>query len=386
MFGFYASLFVLQYYPCRIILTCCSSMIILSSSLSHKKLPKTEDNAANKFKTPPTSPEEEAEAAAAAAGIVAKYVTKKGPRVQFGSPQAVEYEVDGPTAQLTPLPSEVTRKRYSMDQKKVTEEEEEMTVETKRNSAVLAEWEEELKPMSSASRRRQQRKNRRSSSLFTPSPMSLLNSDDEDETDREKDRQQQNVSPSTIVMENLASLCVDSPAADAQKPSTSDTSTTPPTLTPLSAGSDDSSSSENSSVRRSRTTAEFAINLESVNASGGGMDTTPPKLDIPVNLIKPSATLSKSSLASAETTPPPSNMSLDTIHSVGGALDHASPATLTSKNSCSSTNRHSPISRMSGGSQELKDREDGYIGGITVSWMLKTGLQLARTHSFHENV
>ncbi len=203
-----------------------------------------------------------------------------------------------------------------MDPKETTREEEEMTLETKRNSAVLAEWDEELQPTSSASRRRQQRKSRRSSGLFTPSPMSLLQ-DDENRP-----------SPSTIVMKNLASLCVDSPA---------DKTVEPPVLTPLS--NSDSSSSHDSMPE----TAEFAISLDSLHSDGGAMDTTPPRLE---------------DLVTAETTPPTANMSLDAIHSVGGALDRASPATLTISKG------HSPISRMN------ESAVEGYLQGIAVSRVL----------------
>lgn len=199
-----------------------------------------------------------------------------------------------------------------MDPKEQTQEEEEMTIETKRNSAILAEWEEEVQATSSASRRRQQRKNRRSSSLFSPSPMSLLQNEEEQ------------TSPSTMVMANLASLCVDSPADKASEPAI---------LTPLS--SSDSSPSDLAGAE----TAEFAINLDSVNTTGGAMDISPPRTEDGVT---------------AETTPPPSNVSLIAIHSVGGALDRASPATYTL------SKVHSPISRMN------ESPDHTYFKGIAV--------------------
>lgn len=392
-----------------------------SFSLSHTKLPRPPNHAvvANKFKTPPPTPEdEEEEAAKNNAGFTPSnnsnnnhHHNKKGKnRVQFGSPKAAEYEVDGHTAQLTPLPPEVTRQRYSMDPKQAPAEEEEMTVETKRNSALLAEWEEELQPASSAARRRQQRKNRRSSSIFTPSPMSssllLDDSDDEENESSEQPLQQQQQpqvpSPSTMVMENLASLCVDSPtvAGGATATPKVDASSIPPTLTPLSSAGSDSSSSDTSSFRRSgetsnNKTAEFAISLESVNASGGAMDTTPPRIEITVNhrpVKNPSTIIPTSSSngilpsTSTETTPPPTNMNLDAIHSVGGALDHTSPP-MTSTMMTSMTynvsafhrgHHHSPISRMSDSrsssstrstesSSTCEDDEYNAMRGITVS-------------------
>lgn len=330
--------------------------------------------AADKFKTPPTSPDEVEAAAAAAATAAADNTTsnKKAFRVQFGSPQAAEYVIDDPVAQLTPLPSEFTRRRYSMTEKEVSKEEEEMTVETKRNSALLAEWEDDLAPTSSAARRRQQRKNRRSSSLFTPSPMSsLLNNDDEEEEVSDRRRAP---SPSTIVMENLASLCVDSPLTSTSMETNCSVAEScddvdsvknaPPSLTPVSMGSDDSSSSSGSSSSAGENkTAQFAISLDSVNVTGGAMDTTtPPRLE----LQSTTTTSSVSSALSADTTTPPPNMSLDTIHSVGGALDQASPATHMLSKVAASIG-HSPISRMSGSSHTSKDGHV-YLDAIAVSF------------------
>ena len=298
--------------PVRVVFksTCgiCNSQS-LHVSLSHKKRPKSQ-NEEDKFHTPPT-PEDIDQPAMTLSH-------KRSNRVQFGSPRAVEYEVDGPTVHLTPLPSEVTRKRYSMDPKEQTQEEEEMTIETKRNSAILAEWEDEVQATSSASRRRQQRKNRRSSSLFTPSPMSLLQDDEE------------HPSPSAVVMENLASLCVDSPAEQMSEP---------PISTPVSTS--DSSFSDRSGTE----TAEFAINLDSVNTNGGAMDISPARLD--------------ETSSTTDTTPPPSNMNLLAIHSVGGALDRASPETFTL------SKVHSPISRMN------ESSDHSYFKGIAVRFFME---------------
>ena len=348
------------------------SLFCRNSSLSHTKLRQNQTLAPNNmFKTPPTSPEDEEEASNLG---TSPHPNRKRNRVQFGSPQAVEYEVDAPTAQLTPLPSEVTRQRYSMDQKEVKEEDEEMTIETKRNSAMLAEWEEELQPLSSrASRRRQQRKNRRDSSIFDPSPTgSLLNLDDE-ENDRENDRQQQVPSPSTIVMQNLASLCVDSPAAASCQQFTSDATSIPPILTPVSSGSEDSSSSDNSSPRESLKTVEFAISLESLNSSGAAMDTTPPRVDINIpGKMKdiPSTSTAPHMASSTEMTPPPLNMSLDAIHSFGGALDHASPLKIVT--SFADSTGQSFIAHKSVGSNESDCCDEGYFQGVTVSHTLLT--------------
>lgn len=279
-------------------------------------------------------------------------------RVQFGSPRAAEYDIDGPVAQLTPLPSDVTRKRYSMDAKEQCKEEEEMTLETKRNSAVLAEWEDELEPTMSASRRRQvQRKNRRSSGRFTPSPMPSMASEDNETAEVDYQRLP---SPSTMIMEDLASLCVNSPATNG-KPTDGETMAQS-SSTPVSMGSDESLSAFDSSMQ-GNITSQFAISLDVVNTTGGAMDTTPPRVETQIFTGNPS-TSSKASSQSTETTPPPSNMNLDTIHSVGGALDRTS-STIMSSN-MTDLNRHSPISRMAENSHVPK-AESLHLGSIAVS-------------------
>jgi hypothetical protein len=292
------------------------------------------------LKTPPTSPEEEERLRLLLeSGNSEK--PKKSFRVQFGSPQAAEYEIDGPSAQLTPLPSDVTRKRYSMEQKVAPECEEEVTQETKVNSAVLAEWEEGFdEPRASRGRR----KNRRDSSLFTPSPKtSLLDSQDGDDEMEERTPPRKPApavaSPSVVVMENLASLRMSpmqreeallSPLANDDDDDdgfilqnkensslrTSDSILSSPSVTPSSATN--TSASDHSTVVTSPNhlgTAELVVDLQSFHSDGGAMDT----------IASPPARAHISSLTydthACETTPPPTNVSLDTIHSFGGALE-----------------------------------------------------------------
>jgi hypothetical protein len=237
--------------------------------------------------------------------------------VQFGLPQAAEYEIDEPPQSLTPLPSHVTRARYSMDQKEETQVEEELTHETKQNSALLEEWEEDFAEPRSSSRRK--RNNRRSSSLFTPSPML-----DDDKSARE------NVSltapsPSVEVMTNLASMRMASPAATNlqanQEPAQSSSSL--PSRTPS---------------QTQEYTAEFGVNLEAINATGGAMDITPPQRAL--------------SHAPA--------MSLESIHSVGGALDMESPA------SAETQSPGPPLSMMKlcEGNGEVAREAEGTMGPV----------------------
>lgn len=276
-------------------------------------------------------------------------MSKKSFRVQFGSPQAAEYEIDGPSAQLTPLPSDVTRKRYSMEQKVVPECEEELTQETKNNSAMLAEWEEgfdEPRP----SRGRRKNKNRRDSSLFTPSPdSSLLNSRDGDMEERTPPRKPlaTAVSPSVVVMENLASLRMSpmkheeamlSPLANKNDDDeddddtfilqnkenswlrTSDSKLSSPSVAASSAATNTSASDQSTVVTspNHHGTAELVVNLQSIHSDGGAMDNA--------DIASPPARTHISSLTfdtqhAVETTPPPTNVSLESIHSFGGALE-----------------------------------------------------------------
>jgi hypothetical protein len=212
------------------------------SSLKKRRKPSPND----RFKTPPASPEELEE--------ISKQSNqpKKSFRVQFGSPQAAEYEIDGPAGQLTPMPSREARERYSMDEKAKTEADEEITQETKQNSALLAEWEEEFKEPRSSSRRR--RKNRRSSSLFTPSPMAVECDKDSNTTPPRDQLASSAPSPSVVVMENLASLRMGSPTKDSEPTGTK----------------------ESSSCQHNLDTVEFRVSLESVNSTGGAMDTPSP--------------------------------------------------------------------------------------------------------------
>lgn len=198
--------------------------------------------------------------------------------------------IDEPPQSLTPLPSDVTRARYSMDQKEKTEVEEELTIETKQNSVLLAEWEEDFAEPRSSSRRK--RKDRRSSSLFTPSPMLNYETSDGESISSTAP------SPSAEIMKNLESLRMASPAAPA----------------PLNENQDPQESSSFPTYpqpRREECTSEFGVNLEAINTTGGAMDISPPQRALP---------------SPGDTTPPPSTVSLEAIHSVGGALGMESPA------------------------------------------------------------
>ena len=269
---------------------------------------------------------------------------KKNARVQFGSPQAAEYDIDEPSGKLTPLPSELIRERYSMEEKVVTEAEEEITQETKQNSALLAEWEDEFEDddddeidssnASRASHARRNRKNRRSSSIFMPSPD--LRDEDQDNADADfmTPNEVEAPSPSVVVMENLASLRMSPLKSDSQPIHTAQFS---PSMESedlsdsngndnswlRSSDSDLSPSSDQSTVVTSPAnidTAELVMKLDSIHTTGGAMDLTPPSA-IHRTSTSPRPALAPPSSSSSELTPPPTNVSLDTIHSFGGALD-----------------------------------------------------------------
>ena len=317
-----------------------SHYFLVAHSLSSNLKPRRTPNPEDRFQTPPASPEELEEMMM---NNSQRRSSKKNFRVQFGSPQAAEYQVDGPPGQLTPMPSREARERYSMKDKHVTLAEEEITQETKQNSALLAEWEEELAPSSSRRKRnhhRRQKKNRRDSSVFVPSPIILAavaleqQYNDNDHSNEPSCAS----SPSVAIMENLASLRMgSSPLSKEQESPETTMESSSSSLSP------DFCCPPNHNVD----TVEFRVNLESVNAIGGAMDTTPPpqsapssqpqQHDTPQRSILPlirssgsrrddSINNGSSSRSAADTTPPPANVSLDTIHSVGGALDIESPA------------------------------------------------------------
>ena len=307
------------------------SFIVWCCSLSNSR-PRRKPSSTDRFKTPPTSPEEMEETQELSSK------RKKNARVQFGSIEAAEFEVDGPAGKLTPMPSRVARERYSMDGKEETEVEVEITQETKQNSALLAEWEDEFEQPRSTSRRR--RKNRRSSSLFLPSPMLASKEIDSDSRNTHPDPMQQASSapsPSVVLMKELASLKMGSPAKESKYTSESSHST----VTNSKHASDHILFEENDD------TAEFRVSLNAVHSTGGAMDTTPPQQsqhDTPQSsVLSVSRRLSSSS---ADTTPPPTNVSLDAIHSVGGALDHESPALTSQQSSASLDNTSPPVSMM----------------------------------------
>jgi hypothetical protein len=235
-------------------------------------------------------------------------------------PQAAEYEVDGPPGQLTPMPSHVTRERYSMEEKQKTRVEEETTQETKQNSAVLAGWEEEFEEPPSLSRRKRN-KNRRTSSVFTPSPM-LVDKEDSKDTGSNNTTTPTRAqlasavpSPSAAVLETLASLRMASPANDVESVFNSST------YSPGEAPSEGSAASQQNTV-------ELRVNLQSFHSTGGAMDTRPPWYGSPQHIIDTATDNRVETTQHADTTPTPTNVSLDTIHSVGGALDSESPGSM----------------------------------------------------------
>jgi hypothetical protein len=332
-------------------------------SLSNPR-PRRPPNLRAQLKTPLTSPEEgERLRLLLESGNSEK--PKKSFRVQFGSPQAAEYEIDGPSAQLTPLPSDVTRKRYSMEQKVVPECEEELTEETKANSALLAEWEEGFDEPR-ASRGRRKNKNRRDSSLFTPSPdSSLLDSHDGDDGMGERTPRRiplvTALSPSVVVMENLASLRM-SPVNREEamlstlanddhfdeddgfilqnkvnswlRTSDSNLSSPSPSVAAASAATNTSASDQSTVVTspNHHGIAELVVNLQSIHSDGGAMDNTDTASPPARTLI---SSLTYDTQHAGETTPPSNDVSLDTIHTFGGALEKLeSPIDLVKASPC----------------------------------------------------
>jgi hypothetical protein len=300
--------------------------------------------------------------------------------IQFGTPEAAEYEIDGPSNQFTPLPSDVTRKRYCMEQKVVLEEEQTLTQETKANSVVLAEWGSSSR--ASSSRRRRKNLNRRDGALFAPSPgsSSLYSQDGDDEMEEWTPPRKPlvvtmtaaNTSPSMMVMENLASLRMSSMKREEAmlSPLENDNDDDDDSfifenkenswlrtfdsvtklramLSPLENDNDDDDddsfilhNKENSWLR----TSDSNLSSPSVAASASDQSTvlvTSPnhhgRAEVAVNLqsihsdggamdntASPPAKADISSLTydahAGETTSPPTNASLGIIHSFGGAL------------------------------------------------------------------
>jgi hypothetical protein len=300
----------------------------LLSSLSNQR-PKRARSPNARYRTPPTTPEGFEDSNQSAD-------SKKNFRVQFGPPKAAEYEIDGPAGQLTPLPSHVTRERFSMDQKKKTRVEEVITEETKTNSAVLAAWEESFEEPKTKSHRRRL-KDRRSSSLFTPSPM-LADKGDSDETIITPPRHElasTTPSPSVVVAANLAALRMESPGSDIGSSHDSLSSST--------AGTSDA-------LHKGANTLEFRVDLNEFNSFGGAMEESPQQ-------IGPCGTPQRKNTPRSRTpepthsdlTPPSANAGLSSIHSVGGALDQESPPG-------SSPNTHMPMR----GRENVTDAQTGF--------------------------
>lgn len=306
-----------------------SSIVLVGKSVTINDVADDGDNSTKTFKVNNTTRN----------AITSK--TKKQRHVQFGSPTAVEYVIGEPAKQLTPLPNEVTRKRYSMDEKKATVEEEELTIETKHNTSILAEWEDdcEVKGRLGDPRRRRgdsagangsrnrRRSNggRRSSSIFSPSPMCLLEADTvkslssregciQEEEEKEDDQvalpvapsMEPEKSPSVLMAANLASLRMSPDEVSHKNTSAAAAPTCSAGLSPT--GNDN--------------TWEGFVDLGSVNVSGGAMDVSrrTPVPPLPCNnSITPMP--QSTSTVGAHLTPPPANGTMDAIHSLGGAMD-----------------------------------------------------------------
>jgi hypothetical protein len=238
------------------------------------------------------------------------------------------------------MPHEITRKRYSMNPKEDSKEEEELTYETKQNNAILMEWETQFiddfgddmgsgdktkkhcrsRTSRSNSIRRQHRNNRRTSSIFSPSPLSMEDDDDSGddtsscssstvETQQRPSLEHTSAtaaSPSLVVAQNLASLRVsDGSPEDFSACEVSERNASYHFVASPAPGGDN--------------TWEFAVNLGLLHATGGAMEVSP----LP---SRPSTTLSTSvnsagSKLCEENTPPPTDVNMESIHSVGGALD-----------------------------------------------------------------
>ena len=274
----------------------------------------------------------------------------KSKQVQFGSPSVVEYVIGEPSQALTPLPTEVARQRYPMDQKKESAQEEEMTAETKHNNSILAQWDDAFdqsdsaggkSPVgrrrstgSSSSSRRRKREGRRSSSIFSPKPIRLVDTE-EDEMDTSSDQQKtcaadeikeretsppasvpvvSEVSPSVEVASNLASLSM-SPNDDSDDSNPFHASKT--AMSNDVAAHPDSDTGEN--------TWEGYVDLSAVNVSGGAMEVSPPTPALASSRsdtsIDQTTAFSSAATSGLELTPPSTHVSMSSIHSLGGAMD-----------------------------------------------------------------
>jgi hypothetical protein len=153
------------------------------------------------YATPSATPPHEVE-------IAAKASSSKS--VQFGMPSAVEYEIDCPPKELTPMPSDIVRERFPVAPK--SPEREESTEQTKHNTATLAEWEADFDAYLSSDDEESEeletmlfsrKKGRRNSGFFSPSPTLLLPQDQQVDFDSE-------------VNTSMASLAVRSPCFSPQ--------------------------------------------------------------------------------------------------------------------------------------------------------------------------
>jgi hypothetical protein len=236
---------------------------------------------------------------------------KRGFRVQFGSPSAVEYNIDACPRQLTPMPDQRVKDQYSMTPVEATEEEEEMTIETKHNNAILSEWEDmdhhidtksQHKRGGKGSGRKRNRKSRRESSIFSPSVDWAQRSNEENGNDVrscgscEVERQslEQNgiekaKSPSTLIANNLASLQM-SPVSHLNENDLQDPQ-------------DSFVVSHN--IDSEEVTWDFAVNLGSIHSSGAACAS----MDASFDSINPLDAMTNSTLSSfQQEAPSPENM------------------------------------------------------------------------------
>lgn len=286
-------------------------------SLSNPR-PKRPRGHATRFKTPP-KPTDESDA-------LSESNVHKSRRVQFGSPSAVEYEIDRPPGHLTPMSQEVTRKRYSMDPKEPTRQENEITHETKQNNLILSEWEDQFSVTTSNRNRSSDRsrsgssskRNRRSSSIFSPGSRISLAYDNSNQTNRDA-KQKDNAFTSTSSDSKLAMVTTDSVSLSMLRSRTSleDTSTNATSqATPMS------------TVRPAdeNQTWDFVADLASIN-SKGAMELSPHSSrpgtkEIACGSGTSTVMNTSNSMMSEENNKPTSDVNLDTINAFAASIDN----------------------------------------------------------------
>lgn len=289
-------------------------------SLSNPR-PKRPRGHATRFKTPQKSTDE--------SDALSESNVHQSRRVQFGTPSAVEYEIDRPPRHLTPMSQEVTRKRYSMDPKEPTREENKITHETKQNNLILSEWEDQFSVMTSNRNRssdrsrsgsssKRNRRNRRSSSIFSPGSRISLAYDNSSLTNRDA-KQKDNAFTSTSSDSKLAMVTTASVSLSMlrSKKSLEDTSTNAtPRATPMS------------TVRPAdeNQTWDFVADLGSIN-SKGAMELSPHSSrpgtkEIACGSGTSTVMNTNNSMMSEENNKPSSDVNIDTINAFAASIDN----------------------------------------------------------------